>query len=142
MLFPITVVPRLSFILFNFCVYSSLYFLTSSSRVELVVFISNKFSIHSYFVHKSKIRKKIVLSKRLIDDRSFNSALSLVLIQQIIVTFFSYAIRNYNAMTSKIWKKGNLWRKIFLLEIPLFHFWEDIPVTGNQELQYRTTLYF
>ena len=28
------------------------------------------------------------------------------------VTFFSYSIRNYNAMTLKIRKKDNLWRKI------------------------------
>ena len=44
--------------------------------------------------------------------RSFNYALLFVLIQQITVTFISYSIRNYNAMTLEIWTKDNLWRKI------------------------------
>ena len=36
----------------------------------------------------------------------------LLLIQQITVTFFFYSIRNYNAMTSEIWTKDNMWQKI------------------------------
>ena len=40
--------------------------------------------------------------------RSFNYALLFVLIQQNTVTFFSYSIRNYNAMTSEIWTKDNV----------------------------------
>ena len=44
--------------------------------------------------------------------RSLNYALLSVLIQQNTVMFFSYSIRNYNAMTSEIWTKDNLWRKI------------------------------
>ena len=35
-----------------------------------------------------------------------------LLIQQITVTFFPYSIRNYNAMTSEIWTKDNMWQKI------------------------------
>ena len=35
-----------------------------------------------------------------------------VFIQQNTVTFFSYSVRNYNAMTSEIRTKDNLWRKI------------------------------
>ena len=64
-------------------------------------------------VHKSKNRKTIILLKTL---RSLNFALLFVLIQQNTATFFSYSIRNYNAMTSKIWTKDNLWQKI-LVEI-------------------------
>ena len=43
---------------------------------------------------------------------SFNYALLLILIQQITVTFFSYSIRDYNAMTSEIRTKDDLRRKI------------------------------
>ena len=45
-----------------------------------------------------------------------NVALLFVLIQQITVTFFSYSIRNYNALTSEIQTKDNLGRN-FLGEI-------------------------
>ena len=45
--------------------------------------------------------------------RSFNYALLFVLIQQNTVTFFSYSIRKYNAMTSEVRTKDNLWREIF-----------------------------
>ena len=62
----------------------------------LVHFVSNSFSIHSHLVQKSLNKKTIILSQRL---WSFNYALLFVLIQQITVTFFSYLIRNYNAMT-------------------------------------------
>ena len=34
------------------------------------------------------------------------------LIQQNTVIFFSYSIKNYNAMTSEIRTKNNLWRNI------------------------------
>ena len=44
--------------------------------------------------------------------KSFNYALLFVLIQQSTVTFFSYLIRNYNAVTSEIKAKDNLWRKV------------------------------
>ena len=44
--------------------------------------------------------------------RSFNYALLSVLIQQNAVTFFSYSIRNYNAMTSEIRTKDIMRRKI------------------------------
>ena len=42
----------------------------------------------------------------------FNYALLFVAIQQIKVTFFSYSIKNYSAMTSEIWTKDNMWWKI------------------------------
>ena len=44
--------------------------------------------------------------------RSFNYALLFVLIQQNTVTVFSYSIRDYNATTSEIRTKDNMWRKI------------------------------
>ena len=65
-------------------------------------FVSTNFTIHSYITHKSKNRKTIILSQIL---RSFNYALLFILIQQNTFTFFSYSIRNYNAMTSEIQRK-------------------------------------
>ena len=44
--------------------------------------------------------------------RSFNNSLLILLIQRITVTFISYSTRNYNAMTSKIRTKDNLWQKV------------------------------
>ena len=35
-----------------------------------------------------------------------------ILIQQITATFISYLIKNYNALTSEIQTKENLWRNI------------------------------
>ena len=35
-----------------------------------------------------------------------------ILIQQITATFISYLINNYNALTSEIQTKENLWRNI------------------------------
>ena len=43
--------------------------------------------------------------------RNFNYAL-FVFIQQNTDKFFSYSVRKYNAMTSEIRAKDNLWRKI------------------------------
>ena len=63
-----------------------------------------------FLVHMLKSRKTIILSYRL---RIFNYALLFVLIQQITVTFFSYSMRNYNAMTLEIQTKDNLWRGFF-----------------------------
>ena len=35
-----------------------------------------------------------------------------LLIQQITVTFFSYSVRDYNAISLEIWVKDNMWQKI------------------------------
>ena len=44
--------------------------------------------------------------------RSFNYTLLFVLIKQNTTIFFSYSTRNYNARTSEIRSKDNLWRKM------------------------------
>ena len=59
---------------------------------------------------QEKNRKTVILSKRL---RSFNYALLFLVIQQNTVRFFSFSIRNYNAMASEIQTKDNLRRKMF-----------------------------
>ena len=62
--------------------------------------------------------------------RSFNYALLVALIQHITVTFISYSIRNYNAMTLQIRTRDNLWQKI-LGKILLLLIWPGWNIFRN-----------
>ena len=81
---------------------------SSSPRVNFsLFFVSTNFSIHSYLVQRVKTEKQLYYHQ----DWEVSIMLYYWLWYNKAVTFFSYSIRNYNAMTSKIRKKDNLWRK-------------------------------
>ena len=62
--------------------------------------------IHSYSVHKSKNKKQLYYHK------DWEVSIMLYYLFWYNKTFFSYSVRNYNAMISDIGTKDNLWEKI------------------------------
>ena len=65
---------------------------------------------------------------------SLNHALLFVLTQQNPVTFFSYSIKNYNAMTSEIQTKDNLTKNFRRNMERVFCYCEEWKVTSARNL--------